>query len=240
MAIKRCLYIKGLLVALSATILLISSREPLLISMYQNKGKRMKKKSPLHEYHTRRDFIASPEPYGSIKMASKEQPLFVIQKHDASHLHYDVRLEIDGVLKSWAVPKGPSTDPKEKRLAMPTDDHPLEYATFEGTIPEGEYGAGTVMVWDIGTFENLKHKDGKPVSLEQSYKDGQVEVFLHGKKLEGAYTFIRLGTSTDKVRWLMIKMRDEYANKPNNPVINRPKSALTNRTLAQIKKESDE
>jgi DNA ligase D-like protein (predicted 3'-phosphoesterase) len=118
---------------------------------------------PDTSYRDKRDFNKSPEPRGGTKKPG-EQPVFVIQKHDATNLHYDFRLEIDGTLKSWSVPKGPSTDPRVKRMAIPTENHPLEYADFEGTIPEGEYGGGTVMICDRGYFENLKKdKDGKAV-----------------------------------------------------------------------------
>ena len=151
----------------------------------------MNKKTTLDQYQERRNFSKTPEPAATIKKRSHKDPIFVIQKHDASHLHYDFRLEIDEVLKSWAVPKGPSTDPGTKRLAMPTDDHPLEYATFEGTIPEGEYGAGTVMVWDIGTFENIKHSKGQLIPMNQCYENGHIEIFLYGKKLKGGYALIR-------------------------------------------------
>ncbi len=163
----------------------------------------------------------------------KKEPRFVIHKHDATRLHYDFRLEIGGVLKSWAVPKGPSTNPKEKRLALATPDHALSYIGFEGVIPEGEYGAGTVMVWDIGTYKNIKKKDGKLVPLEKSYADGQIEVWLEGKKLKGGYALIKTkGLGENK--WLLIKMRDEHADARRNPVKSQPKSALTDRTLKQI------
>ena len=114
---------------------------------------------PLADYLAKRDFSVTPEPDGSGHRPDSDDPIFVIQEHDASSHHFDVRLEVDGVLKSWAVPKGPSTDPSERRLAVPTEDHPLSYADFEGTIPEGEYGAGTVIVWDAGTYTNLKRDD---------------------------------------------------------------------------------
>lgn len=156
----------------------------------------------LKEYRKKRDLKKSPEP-AATKVSkgkpkkTKSKNIFVIQKHDASHLHYDFRLEIDGVLKSWAVPKGPSTDPHEKRLAVETEDHPMEYATFEGVIPEGEYGAGPVIVWDNGTFDNIKEKDGKIIPLSQCYKNGQIEVNLHGKKLQGGYALIHTSFGDD-------------------------------------------
>jgi DNA ligase D-like protein (predicted 3'-phosphoesterase) len=188
----------------------------------------------LHTYRSRRDFAASPEPIGK-KMVKKSEkkPIFVIQKHDASHLHYDFRIEMDGVLKSWAIPKGPSTDPKEKRLAMPTEDHPMEYANFEGVIPEGHYGAGPVLIWDRGTFDNIKEKNGKPISLEQSYKNGQIEIFLHGKKLEGGYALIRMH-GPGKERWLCVKMDDEYADARRNPVSSQPESVVSGKTIEEI------
>lgn len=137
-----------------------------------------------------------------------KRAIFVIQKHNASHLHYDFRLEISGVLKSWVVPKGPSTDPHDKRLAIQTEDHPIDYATFEGIIPEGQYGAGSVIIWDKGTFENIKEKDGVLISLEDSYKNGQIEVRLNGEKIHGDYALIRTD-SDSATKWLLIKMREK-------------------------------
>ena len=199
----------------------------------------MNKKTKLDQYKNRRNFTKTPEPSGTRKKRSIKGALFVIQKHAASHLHYDFRLEIDGILKSWAVPKGPSTDPGIKRLAIPTEDHPMEYATFEGVIPEGEYGAGTVMVWDIGTFENIKKTDDTLVPIEQCYKNGHIEVSLHGKKLNGDYALIRVNTSTYKQHsWLLVKMRDEYADSKSDIINSEPCSALTGKTMEEIKKES--
>jgi len=164
----------------------------------------------------------------------------VIQKHDASTLHYDFRLEIDGVLKSWAVPKGPSTDPRVRRLAIPTEDHPLEYADFEGTIPEGEYGAGTVLVWDTGPYRNLRAgKEGDGQSMLQALKEGKVEVWLDGMKLQGGYVLIRTGKGDD-VRWLLIKMNDDEADARRNPTSTEPESALTGRTLEEIAAQQEE
>ncbi|TET06749.1 DNA ligase [Candidatus Dependentiae bacterium] len=180
-------------------------------------------------------------PHGTIQVsrqylkAGSKGPLFVVQKHDARQLHYDFRLEVDGVLKSWAIPKGPSMNPAVKRLAVPTDDHPLGYADFEGVIPEGEYGAGIVMVWDIGTYENIKRRSGQIVSMKQCYKDGRIEVFLNGKKLTGGFALIRTVRSKNETPyWLLIKMRDEYASAYRSILARQPKSALTGRTLKQI------
>jgi bifunctional non-homologous end joining protein LigD len=163
-------------------------------------------KDPLKTYRTRRDLEQSSEPRGTVSKKRSEH-IFVIQKHEASHLHYDFRLEIGGVLKSWAVPKRPSSDPKIKRLAVETDDHPLAYATFSGTIPEGSYGAGIVTIWDTGTYTNIK-KDtqGKDVAMRQCLKKGTIEIELKGKKLKGNYALVRMN-GAQKNHWLLIKMR---------------------------------
>ena len=194
----------------------------------------------LSKYKKKRDFRKTTEPGGEKKITKGAKPIFVIQKHDASHLHYDFRIEVNGVLKSWAVPKGPSTDPAQKRLAVPTEDHPLEYSTFEGVIPEGEYGAGTVMVWDTGTYQNLKNKDGKSVPMERTVRDGHIEIRLEGRKLRGAYALIRTGNGEkdSDTRWLLIKMKDNEADARRNPVSAEPNSALSNRSLDKIRKAS--
>jgi DNA ligase D-like protein (predicted 3'-phosphoesterase) len=184
----------------------------------------------LDEYLKKRDFRGSPEPAGDGDTGA-DDPVFVIQKHDASTLHYDFRLEVDGVLKSWAVPKGPSTDPREKRLAQPTEDHPLDYATFEGVIPEGHYGAGTVLVWDLGPYHNLRAEEDEPVSMPEALDEGKVEVWLEGQKLQGGYALVRIDDADD--RWLLIKMDDE-ADARRNPTSTEPKSVLTDRTLEEI------
>lgn len=197
-----------------------------------------KKKDALSAYQSKRDFKTTPEPSGKTTkstLKTSKKPIFVIQKHQASHLHYDVRLQIGNVLTSWAVPKGPSTDPKIKRLAVQTEDHPLDYAYFEGIIPEG-YGAGTVMVWDIGTYENIKE-----TSMKDALKQGRIEVILHGKKLEGAYAFIetKLDKMSDKKKWLFFKMHDEFANARKKVTSSQNKSALTSRTMKQIETDKD-
>ncbi|MCL4361757.1 3'-phosphoesterase [Candidatus Dependentiae bacterium] len=156
--------------------------------------------SKLKTYRKKRDFTKTLEPFG--KTRKKDTAIFVIQKHDASHLHYDLRLEIDGVLKSWAVPKGPPTKAGDKKLAMLTEDHPMEYAKFHGTIPEGEYGAGTVEIWDHGKYENLKEQD-----MSRCFKDGKIEIILKGKKVKGKYALIKTKLSEGK-GWLLLKMKE--------------------------------
>ena len=187
--------------------------------------------SKLNEYKKKRNFKKSPEPKGG--KASKKKPIFVVQKHDASHLHYDLRLEVDGVLKSWAVPKGPSLNPETKRLAAMTEDHPIDYAEFEGVIPEG-YGAGTVMVWDKGTYVNESEKDGKEISTKDALEKGHISFTLQGKKMKGGWSLIHMKNRGKN--WLLIKKDDEYADK-RKKIINEDKSAKSGRTLAQIKKE---
>jgi len=192
------------------------------------------KKNPLTQYKKRRDLKKSGEPKAKVVTSGKN--LFVIQKHAATRLHYDFRVAIDGLLVSWAVPKGPSTDPKQKRLAVRTDDHPKSYAKFEGIIPEGHYGAGTVMVWDIGKYKNIKKKDGKLVPMKQCLKNGQIEIWLEGQKLQGGYALIKMKHRKDL--WLLIKMNDEHADARRNPVNTQNKSVLTGRTMNQIKKDA--
>jgi len=186
----------------------------------------------LKEYEDKRDFRRTSEPSAGERQAAGEA-IFVVQKHAARTLHYDFRLEVDGVLKSWAVPKGPSANPRERRLAVPTEDHPMDYADFEGVIPEGEYGAGAVLVWDHGTYRNLRAEDDEPVSMAEALQDGHVAVWLEGEKLRGGYALIRTGKGDDN-RWLLIKMKDEEADARRNPVSTQPESVLTGRTLEEI------
>lgn len=189
------------------------------------------------EYQAKRDFNKTSEPKEGGKRTS-ESPIFVIQKHDATNLHYDFRLEIGGTLKSWSVPKGPSTDPRVKRMAIPTEDHPMAYAHFEGTIPKGQYGGGTVMIWDNGEFENLKKdKDGNEISLEESYKMGTVEVNLKGKKVYGGYALIKMKSGNMKGNWLLTKMKDDKADARRNPVNTETKSVVSGRSLKEIEEE---
>lgn len=192
----------------------------------------MAKDSTLSEYEKKRDFRSSPEPQGKTS-AQGDEPVFVIQKHDASNLHYDFRIEVDGVLKSWAVPKGPSTDPRQKRLAVPTEDHPLEYADFEGVIPEDEYGGGTVLLWDRGPYRNLRAaKDDDGASMAESLADGKIEVWLEGSKIRGGYAVVRTGG--DDERWLLIKMDDDEADARRRPTSTEPESVASGRDLEEV------
>lgn len=158
-------------------------------------------------------------------------PRFVIQQHAARTMHYDFRLEVGGVLKSWAVPKGPSTDPREKRLAVQVEDHSLSYRHYEGVISEGSYGAGAVIVWDSGTYENRTERNGRTISMRRALRDGHVVVWLEGEKVRGAYTLHRL---RDGGNWLLIKRRDEGADARRNPVRTQPESVLSGRTVEQV------
>jgi bifunctional non-homologous end joining protein LigD len=189
----------------------------------------------LEKYREKRNFQRSPEPSGTPRVAagSKKRLLYVVQKHRATQLHYDFRLEFNGVLLSWAVPKGPSLDPSVKRLAMQVEDHPVEYGGFEGVIPESEYGGGTVMVWDNG--------DWTPESddVESALQKGDLKFTLHGKKLRGSWVLVRTrgyGSKADK-SWLLIKHRDEYAS--TKDIENEePRSVLSQRLLADIARDA--
>lgn len=188
---------------------------------------------PLEIYRKKRNFRQTPEPSGKAR-PSRGKAMFLVQKHDASRLHYDFRLAIEGVLVSWALPKGPSLDPAVRRLATRTEDHPIEYANFEGTIPEGEYGGGTVMLWDRGTFESQDE-----LTAAEQLERGEIKFLLHGKKLQGAFVLIHTGRGAakprDRGRWLLLKRRDEAAVSswdPEDPKLGR--SVATGRTLDEI------
>jgi DNA ligase D-like protein (predicted 3'-phosphoesterase) len=188
----------------------------------------------LSDYRKKRDFAETPEPSGG-RRGRRKAPRFVIQKHDATALHYDFRLEAAGVLKSWAVPKGPSTDPRDKRLAMPTEDHPLGYIDFEGVIPERQYGAGPVIVWDTGTYRNLTEKDGREVPVEDAVDGGHVKVWLEGEKLRGGYSLRRTTFGgSPREKWLLVKLKDEEADARRNPVSTQPESVTSGRTIEQV------
>jgi bifunctional non-homologous end joining protein LigD len=189
----------------------------------------------LSQYKKKRSFEDTPEPEGKKKSVSKKSLRFVVQKHDATNLHYDFRLEMEGVLKSWAIPKGPSMNPDDKRLAMMVEDHPYDYRTFEGTIPVGNYGAGTVMVWDEGTYDAMFHeteaaKAQEKVLLEE-LKKGDVKVTLHGEKLKGSFALVKMKGRGENA-WLLIKKVDKEASKAD--VTKKDKSVKTSRTLNQI------
>jgi bifunctional non-homologous end joining protein LigD len=180
----------------------------------------------LAEYKRKRDFTRTPEP-AARPARSATRRSFVIQKHRASALHYDFRLEIGDAMPSWAVPKGPSLDTSQKRLAMQVEDHPLEYAGFEGIIPEGEYGGGTVMIWDEGTYEMLD--DADPAS---ALRNGELRFVLEGRKLKGRWTLV----GTGQRKWLLIKGRDEHVSK-TDITETEPRSVRTKRLLAEIARD---
>ncbi|HJR34928.1 MAG TPA: DNA polymerase ligase N-terminal domain-containing protein [Gemmatimonadales bacterium] len=193
-----------------------------------------RQKGPLAEYQKKRDFTRTAEPKG--KSPVKRSTLaFVIQKHAARNLHFDLRLELDGVMKSWAVPKGPSLDPAVKRLAMQVEDHPVEYNSFEGTIPAGEYGGGTVMLWDRGTY-TFWEEDPEPVErLREGYAKGDFKFELRGKRLQGTWVLVRIKRgSPEKPQWLLIKHRDEFAKPGSEIVEEEVTSVATGRTMDEI------
>ncbi|MGH9575133.1 MAG: DNA polymerase ligase N-terminal domain-containing protein [Candidatus Acidiferrales bacterium] len=187
---------------------------------------------PLDTYKQKRNFKVTPEPVGAPQKKQSASPKlqYVIQKHRATSLHYDFRLEHNGVLLSWAVPKGPSLDPSVKRLAMHVEDHPLEYGGFEGIIPEGEYGGGTVMVWDNGTWEP------DIPDIDAALQKGDLKFTLHGKKLKGSWVLVHTrGFGGSQNSWLLIKHRDEFAS-TEDILTDEPRSVLTRRLLADIAK----
>ena len=189
---------------------------------------------PLGEYRRKRDFTKTAEPAGGPSRKKSARALrFVVQKHAASRLHFDFRLELDGVMKSWAVPKGPSYDPAVRRLAMEVEDHPIEYNTFEGTIPKGQYGGGTVMVWDRGTYE--AEDGGGASSLRDGYERGDLKIVLHGKRLIGGWVLVRMRRDdSDRAQWLLIKHRDETADSSYDVVAEENTSAASGRTMEEI------
>jgi bifunctional non-homologous end joining protein LigD len=167
----------------------------------------------LESYHTKRDFEQTAEPIGKERKKQKQQLIFVVQRHKASRLHYDFRLEMEGVLKSWAVPKGPSLHSADKRLAMMVEDHPYDYKDFEGIIPEGNYGAGIVEIWDSGTYTSLANSgslEEEEKLLREGLEAGNIKFILHGKKLKGEFALVRL-KNDDLNSWLLIKHKDQYS-----------------------------
>ncbi|MCB1669633.1 MAG: hypothetical protein KDI29_00835 [Pseudomonadales bacterium] len=185
----------------------------------------------LADYRSKRNLEKSGEPRGG---SSGRKPAFVIQKHDASNLHYDFRLELGGVLKSWAVPKGLSTAAGEKRLAVRTEDHPLDYQNFEGRIPEGQYGGGTVMIWDCGTFSPLDKGCDSEKDLLERLEDGSFKIWLRGEKLQGGYAMARMENADSEAQWLIFKLDDRAADGRRNPVSSEPDSVRSGRSLGEI------
>jgi bifunctional non-homologous end joining protein LigD len=186
----------------------------------------------LSRYRSKRDFTKTAEPSGESAVASSQRRRFVIHKHAATRLHYDLRLELDGVFKSWALPRGPSLDPHEKRLAVEVEDHPLEYGDFEGTIPKGQYGAGTVQIWDRGywTPENSE-------SPEEALKAGNLKFKLDGQRLHGSWVLVRMKNdrSGGKRNWLLIKHRDQWARENDaDALLSDDRSVASGRTMADI------
>jgi bifunctional non-homologous end joining protein LigD len=188
----------------------------------------------LAEYRDKRDFSRTAEPAGG-GSRSAHKPAFVIQKHAARNMHYDLRLEHDGVMKSWAVPKGPSLDPSVKRLAMQVEDHPIEYNKFEGTIPQGEYGGGTVMLWDRGTYSYGGSNPDPEEGVRQGLQKGDFKFVLNGKRLKGSWALVRMRRGEPgKPQWLLIKHNDEYANPASDLGAEHDTSVATGRTMNEI------
>ncbi|HEX9982916.1 MAG TPA: DNA polymerase ligase N-terminal domain-containing protein [Thermoanaerobaculia bacterium] len=197
----------------------------------------MAERDLLKKYRAMRDFGDTPEPAGSTKKKKRKLPIFVIQKHAASHLHYDFRLEMEGVLKSWAVPKGPSYDPGVRRLAMMTEDHPYDYAAFEGVIPAGNYGAGNVIIWDEGGWEFIEPGDD-PVKALAS---GKLTFRMYGKKMFGEWALVRIrgrGKSDRGNEWLLLKHRDEFANEAVDVTKLAPRSVVSQKLVEEIGSEN--
>ncbi len=191
----------------------------------------------LEEYRRKRNFTKTGEPSGRARRTRASELQFVIQKHDATRLHYDLRLELDGVMKSWAVPKGPSLDPSVKRLAIEVEDHPVEYNAFEGTIPKEEYGGGTVMIWDRGSYEPARPGNDPLATLRRAFERGKVDVVLHGERLRGAFTLVRTRRSdgsSSKAEWLLVKTKDEYAASDLDITAEEMTSVVTGREMEEI------
>lgn len=187
-------------------------------------------------YNKKRNFNVTPEPAGKSK-SSASKLSFVVQRHKATRLHYDFRLEMDGVLKSWAVPKGPSLNPKDKRLAMMVEDHPYDYKDFTGVIPEGNYGAGIVEIWDKGTYSDLENSDKTSAEkkLKAGLQSGNLKVRLFGKKLKGEFALVKIKASEDN-SWLLIKHNDEYAvHEEYNSEDDTPENSAINKWLREKK-----
>ena len=201
---------------------------------------------PLSEYRAKRDFTRTAEPSGDAGADGAasgsglpedvETGAFVVQQHDATRMHYDFRLEVGGVLKSWAVPRGPSLDPAQKRLAVPTEDHPLEYRHYEGTIPKRSYGAGPTLVWDQGTYVNVSHHDGHLMDMAAALAKGHLSVWLQGEKLAGGWSLTRMEHTRDgKEAWLLVKQKDGGAEPGTDVTADKPRSVVSGLTIAEMK-----
>jgi bifunctional non-homologous end joining protein LigD len=206
-------------------------------SAKSSKSHKPSAREQLTEYRKKRDFRVTAEPEGGAERTSTSKLQFVIQKHAASHLHFDLRLELDGVMKSWAVPKGPAPDPAIKRLAMQVEDHPMEYNSFEGTIPEGEYGGGTVMLWDVGTYE--PEKGGGEDGVREGIEKGDLKIIFHGKRMKGSWVLVRTrgwgsSSASSKPSWLLIKHKDEHAERGDALVETHVTSVISKRTMDEI------
>jgi bifunctional non-homologous end joining protein LigD len=192
----------------------------------------------LAEYERKRDFTRTAEPRGK-KVKSTKQLVFVVQKHAATRLHFDLRLELDGVMKSWAVPKGPSLDPAEKRLAMEVEDHPIEYNSFEGIIPKGQYGGGTVMIWDQGIYTYGDVVTDPIEGLRRGYHTGDLKFVMLGERLKGSFVLVRMkGKKVSGREWLLIKHKDDFAKPGSDVVQEYATSVVTGRTMDKIAKEA--
>jgi bifunctional non-homologous end joining protein LigD len=214
-----------------------SKKSPKKAGARRSTSRKTAKRPPpeLAEYHRKRDFSKTSEPEGGTATGGVKALRYVIQKHAASSLHFDLRLELDGVMKSWAVPKGPSLDPGVKRLAMQVEDHPIEYNTFEGIIPAGEYGGGTVMLWDRGWY-TFWQRDPDPVArLREGYAKGDFKFVLSGKRLQGSWVLVRIKRGDPKKpQWLLIKHTDEFARPGYDIVAKVLTSVATHRTMDAI------
>jgi DNA ligase D-like protein (predicted 3'-phosphoesterase) len=192
----------------------------------------------LQTYHEKRDFTRTPEPAGG-DPAPGGGPIFVIHKHAATRLHYDLRLEVDGVLKSWSVPRGPSSRPADRRLAVEVEDHPIDYRDFEGVIPKGQYGAGRVILWDRGTYRNITDNPRRPTPMARALEHGKVEISFEGHKIKGGYALIRMERpGRAKNNWLLIKLKDEHVGSLAEDLEDQPQSVATGRTLEDLRAPS--
>jgi bifunctional non-homologous end joining protein LigD len=187
----------------------------------------------LAKYQSMRRFSKTPEPKGKVKHASSKKLEFVIHKHAATRLHYDFRLELDGVLKSWAVPKGPSMNPKDRRLAVAVEDHPYDYRKFEGIIPEGNYGAGEVIIWDKGTYTDINNSDDPVEPLREGLKKGDLKFEMHGEKLKGKFALVK--SSHDDKNWFLIKKKDEFAS--NEDIAKKDKSVVSGKHVEDLREK---